>query len=223
MDKGIRPACNAKFLELLPTRVNTREGNTAFRKNVIGFVMEQFGATLPSAATHYNHAFINARALAVDEKQTPEYRALLSTQLAGLGRPEDKKGGRKPKPKAQPAATTPSVIPTPVNALLQNFIKAGAVPNAQPPAAVITDAAAQVGLEDLHEEQQEEGGEEPSDEAPQGGDEQPADAVPAVTLYTVFKSVKGTEVAKDLTEDQADELIAKAAAAKKAKLDKRAQ
>ena len=64
MDKGIRPAANAKFLELIPTRVKTREGNTAFRKTVIAYIMEEFGATLASAATHYNHAFINARTLA---------------------------------------------------------------------------------------------------------------------------------------------------------------
>ena len=89
MDKGIRPACNDNFVELLPTRVNSREGNTAFRKSVIGYVMEEFGTTLASAATHYNHAFIAAKAV-------PE----LQTLLEGLGRAEDKKGGRKPKAKA---------------------------------------------------------------------------------------------------------------------------
>jgi hypothetical protein len=207
MDKGIRPACNAKFLELLPTRQNTREGNTAFRKSVIAFVMEQYGATLASAATHYNHAFIAAR-------EAAKTNETLAAQLLGLGRAEDKKGGRKKVIKP----TAPSVIPQPVNALLQNFINAGAIT----PPAQITAAAAAVGLEGL-QEQQEEAGEESSDDAPQGGDEAPVDDTPAVTLYTVFKVVKGTEVAKDLTEEQADELIAKAAAAKKSKLDKRAQ
>jgi hypothetical protein len=112
MDKGIRPECNRKFAELLPTRVNTREGNTAFRKAVIAHVMEQFGATLASAATHYNHAFIQAREAAKTNEE-------LATLLVGLGRPEDKKGGRKKKEApAQAAAETPAggeeqVEPTP--------------------------------------------------------------------------------------------------------------
>jgi hypothetical protein len=94
MDKGIRPACNAKFLELLPARVNTREGNCAFRKSVMASVMEDFGITLASAATHYNHAFKHAVSL-----NTPG--------LDGLGRPEDKKGGRKPKAKPEAVTATP--------------------------------------------------------------------------------------------------------------------
>jgi hypothetical protein len=84
MDKGIRPECNRMFAQLLPTRVNTREGNTAFRKAVMAHIMENFGITVASAATHYNHSFIQAKANA------PEL-------VEGLGRPEDKKGGRKPK------------------------------------------------------------------------------------------------------------------------------
>ena len=98
MDKGIRPFCNAKFVELLPTRVNSREGNVIFRKAVRFAVMEAFGATEASASTHYNHAFIQAR-------KNPELAALLE----GLGRPEDKKGGRKPKQVA--VAETPAVAP----------------------------------------------------------------------------------------------------------------
>ena len=90
MDKGIRPACNAKFLAELPNRVNTREGNVSFRKNVMAAVMEDFGITLASAATHYNHAFINAKEVAKSD-------AVIEGLLVGLGRPEDKKGGRKPK------------------------------------------------------------------------------------------------------------------------------
>ena len=82
MDKGIRPYTNAKFVELLPTRAAI--GNTAFRKNVMFDIMEAFGITLASAATHYNHAFIQCKAA------TPEL-------VADLGRAEDKKGGRKPK------------------------------------------------------------------------------------------------------------------------------
>lgn len=100
MDKGIRPACNAKFLAELPSRVNTREGNVAFRKNVMGAVMEDFGITLASAATHYNHAFLNA-------KEVAKVDAVVDGLLQGLGRPEDKKGGRKPKAKPEAAVTTP--------------------------------------------------------------------------------------------------------------------
>jgi len=96
MDKGIRPACNAKFLELLPTRAEI--GNTAFRKNVMFHVIEQFGITLASAATHYNHAFQECK------KANP-------TLVEGLGRADDKKGGRKPKVAAIPELVGP-VAPT---------------------------------------------------------------------------------------------------------------
>jgi hypothetical protein len=83
MDKGIRPACTAKFIETLPQR--TELGNTRFRKNIIGYVMEEFGATLAAASTHYNHSFKVVKAV------TPEL-------VEGLGRPEGKNnGGRKRK------------------------------------------------------------------------------------------------------------------------------
>jgi hypothetical protein len=89
-DKGIRVNVNHKFVELLAERATT--GNTRFRANVIGYAMEEFGITLASAATHYNHAFKEA-------KKVPE----LAELLAGLGRAEDKKGGRKPKAKMEAA------------------------------------------------------------------------------------------------------------------------
>ena len=83
MDKGIRPAANAKFVELLPTRAEI--GNTAFRKNVMFYLMEEFGCTNPATATHYNHAFQLVKA------SNPEL-------VVGLGRPEGKNnGGRKKK------------------------------------------------------------------------------------------------------------------------------
>ena len=85
-DRGIRINVNHKFVELLSERATT--GNTRFRANVIGYAMEEFGITLASAATHYNHAFKEA-------KKVPE----LAELLQGLGRAEDKKGGRKPKAK----------------------------------------------------------------------------------------------------------------------------
>jgi hypothetical protein len=117
MDKGIRPACNAKFLALLPDRTNSKEGNTLFRKNVMHFIMEEYGATLASAATHYNHAFINAKELAKTD-------AVLLQQLEGLGRPEDKKGGRKKK------VATVEVQQQVANSalLLQNMMKAVVAP-----------------------------------------------------------------------------------------------
>lgn len=186
MDKGIRPACNAKFMELLPTRVNTREGNVAFRKNVMGFVMEQFGATLASAATHYNHAFIDAKKV--------EANAEL---LAGLGRPEDKKGGRKPKAKPAPDAGSREAVLANMQIALG---KTGGTETPPAPAAVITDAAAAVGLEQIIANAQ-------------------ADAVETPTLHSVRKASDGTVVAEGLTLDEANALIAKAASAKKAKLE----
>lgn len=98
MDKGIRQEAKRKFAELLPTRVNTRDGNRNFRASVNTHLMESFDCTLAAAATHYNHAFIEARKAAAE----PGNEALLAL-LEGLGRPEDKKGGRKPKAKPEAA------------------------------------------------------------------------------------------------------------------------
>lgn len=185
MDKGIRPECNRKFMEELPKRENTRAGNTQFRKNVMCHIMEQFGITLASAATHYNHAFIDAREKAKADEN-------LAKLLEGLGRPEDKKGGRKKKeaPAAAPAAQTSDAAPP-------------------PPAAVISDAAASTGLESLQQTN--------SDDPP-GGDA-PQDEVPAETLYSVRKVSDGTVVCEGLTLEKANELIEKAAKAKKGKLE----
>lgn len=82
MDKGIRVTCNFKFMELLPQRAAM--GNTAFRAAVMNHIVEEFGIPVTSAATHYNHSFQKCR------EANPEL-------VAGLGRAEDKKGGRKPK------------------------------------------------------------------------------------------------------------------------------
>jgi hypothetical protein len=149
MDKGIRPAARAKFVELNEKRRRNEapytgpKANTIFRKDVMHFLMENFGISLASAATHYNEAF------KLVKEATPEL-------VSGLGRAEDKKGGRKPKTE-------------------------GAAPDAK---------------------------KEPE--------------APKVVLYTV-KTGKGKEVAKDLTEAQADEVIAKAKKAKKGNLVKEAQ
>ncbi len=110
-DKGIRLEAKRKFAELLPTRVNTRDGNRNFRAGVNTHLMESFDCTLAAAATHYNHAFIEARKAAAE----PGNEALLAL-LEGLGRPEDKKGGRKPKAKPEageqlePMEDTPTVF-----------------------------------------------------------------------------------------------------------------
>jgi hypothetical protein len=145
MDKGIRPACNAKFAELLPQRAEL--GNTEFRRAVMTYLVEEFGCSEASAATHYNHSFKAVKAL------TPEL-------VEGLGRPEDKKGGRKKK---------------------------GQLALDLEPVSVTT--------------------------------EQEAVAAAEPTLYTVVKAKDKTTVATGLTQEQADALIARATAQKKAKLE----
>lgn len=82
MTKGIRAFTNEIFVKDLPQRAEI--GNTEFRKGVINQVVMAFGITVASASTHYNHALKMVRAT------SPEL-------VEGLGRPEDKKGGRKPK------------------------------------------------------------------------------------------------------------------------------
>jgi hypothetical protein len=86
MDKGIRPAMLAEFAKQLPnhTPFGDPKVNCAFRKSVMATIMEQFGITVASAATHYNHALIQA------QTNAPEL-------VKGLGRAPDKKGGRKKK------------------------------------------------------------------------------------------------------------------------------
>lgn len=93
-DKGIRIACNRKFAELLPQRAEL--GNTGFRKAVMAYIMEEFDISIASAATHYNHSFKKCKA------ENPEL-------VKGLGRPEDKKGGRKPKQAA--VVDAESIVP----------------------------------------------------------------------------------------------------------------
>jgi hypothetical protein len=189
MDKGIRPAAIAMFATLLATRVNTREGNTVFRKGVIAHLEEEFGITHAAGATHYNHAFIDA-------KKKAETDVVLAALLVGLGRPEDKKGGRKPKAKAE---TKASVIPTPVNVLLQNFINAGIVQGPQQPAQ-------QAAVETAQAEETAEV------ETPQG------DVPSEQTVFAVRKKSDDSVVAEGLSFDEAKALIDAAAKAKKAKL-----
>jgi hypothetical protein len=102
MDKGIRPAARSKFVELNELRRRGEgdytgpKANTVFRKHVMCFLMEQYGISLASAATHYNEAF------KLVKEATPEL-------VSGLGRAEDKKGGRKPKVREAAALTAQEV------------------------------------------------------------------------------------------------------------------
>lgn len=76
----IRAYSNAKFAELLPTRAEV--GNTKFRAAVMQAIVAEHGCSVASAATHYNFSFKEMKA------NSPEL-------VKGLGRAEDKKGGRK--------------------------------------------------------------------------------------------------------------------------------
>lgn len=107
MAKGIRTAVNHTFLLLSAKRLagefgdissgTLSEGNKAFRKEVMCFAIDTFGINIASAATAYNHAFKNASKIA------PEL-------VVGLGRSEDKKGGRKPGIKNASNTTVEEVI-----------------------------------------------------------------------------------------------------------------
>ena len=77
--KGIRSFVNEKFAEHLPQL--TELGNVGFRKAVMGAAVSQFGISVASAATHYNHALKTVKAMDAE-------------LVAGLGRSDDKKGGR---------------------------------------------------------------------------------------------------------------------------------
>ena len=81
MTQGIRAYTNARFTKYLPKLGEL--GNVAFRAKVMNGVVAMFGISVASAATHYNHAL-------------KTQRAADPASVAGLGRPEDKKGGRKP-------------------------------------------------------------------------------------------------------------------------------
>lgn len=81
MTKGIRAFVNDTFNNTLPRLGEL--GNIAFRAEVMNQAIMAFGINVASAATHYNHSLKMARAA------NPE-------AVATLGRPEDKKGGRKP-------------------------------------------------------------------------------------------------------------------------------
>lgn len=81
MTKGIRDYVNARFAKYLPKFQAGELDGKAFRAKVMDGAVTKFGITVASAATHYNHALKMTRL--ADEKS-----------VEGLGRPEDKKGGR---------------------------------------------------------------------------------------------------------------------------------
>ena len=82
MTKGIPEFSNEAFAQRIP--MIKPEGGTAFRKAVMASIIESFpGTTVASAATHYNHS---KKMAMIDSPKAIE----------GLGRAEDKKGGRKP-------------------------------------------------------------------------------------------------------------------------------
>lgn len=187
MDKGIRPYCNAKFVELNNLRNRGELSNTAFRKSVMADCMEAFGITLASAATHYNHAFKTVK-------------ELNSELVSGLGRADDKKGGRKPKA---------TVVAAAVASILGNVLLARSGNEGDDAFnECVAAAAGTVGPDTAA-----------VDQAPNASDELlGTPEVPEVKTYTVTRAKDGAVIATGLLLTDAEALCAKATAAKKAKL-----
>lgn len=83
MTQGIRSYTNTRFAKYLPQFQSGELSGKDFRAKVMNGAVTKFAITVASAATHYNHALKMQRL--ADPKS-----------VEGLGRPEDKKGGRKP-------------------------------------------------------------------------------------------------------------------------------
>lgn len=81
MTQGIRAFTIDTFNANLASREKT--GNVEFRRTVMAMTCAAFDISIASAATHYNHA------LKLAKETNP-------SAVEGLGRSEDKKGGRKP-------------------------------------------------------------------------------------------------------------------------------
>lgn len=81
MTKGIRDYVNARFTQYLIGFQSSELTGNAFRAKVMDGAVNKFGISVASAATHYNHALKMARLAS-------------PTSVEGLGRPDDKKGGR---------------------------------------------------------------------------------------------------------------------------------
>ena len=81
MTKGIREYTIARFNKYLPQQQSGELSNKDFRAKVMNGAIAKFEISVASAATHYNHA------LKMTRLESPK-------AVEGLGRPEDKKGGR---------------------------------------------------------------------------------------------------------------------------------
>jgi len=81
--KGIRDFVSDMFLTNLPAFQAGELTGTQFRRKVMDAAVNQFQISVASASTQYNFALKSQR------ENDPE-------SVAGLGRSEDKKGGRKP-------------------------------------------------------------------------------------------------------------------------------
>jgi hypothetical protein len=83
MAQGIRDFCNQEFAAQLPRLQAGEVNGTEFRATVMQAVVQKFSISVAAAATHYNHSL-------------KMQRIVDPNSIKGLGRPEDKKGGRKP-------------------------------------------------------------------------------------------------------------------------------
>lgn len=133
MTQGIRDFVNAKFGELLPQRAEM--GNTAFRKAVMQAAVAQFGITVASAATHYNHSLKTVRSLD-------------PTLVEGLGRPEGKKGGRPvTKPVTVVKVKTGEVVVDGISRAKAEELILAAISKNKPKLAIKQDLDAQAAAE----------------------------------------------------------------------------
>jgi len=106
MTQGIREFTNANFATTLPKLQSGEIKPAEFRREVMDLAVVAFGISVASAATHYNHALKQARL------EDPK-------SVKSLGRPEDKKGGRK-------AVTTFDVIKVKTGEVIVSGVSKGA-------------------------------------------------------------------------------------------------
>ena len=201
MDKGIRSGMVSEFNKRLDTLSET--GGKVFRKHLIFWAVEQYGCTVNAACTHYNHAKNEAAKIPA-----------LAEKMAGLGRaPEKNNGGRKRKTAV--AEAIPSVIPTPVGSLLQNFLTALTLTTpateVDEEAALAETHAALLEHNDTEQVREEVEFDWTQEEGPEG-------LFPEQSEFKVCKKSDGTVVAEGLSFEAAKQLVNAAAAAKKAKL-----
>jgi hypothetical protein len=182
MDKGIRSGVDFEFNRLLPQwrEMGGRLPGSNFRHAVVAWAVENYEVTWSSGCTHYNHSLQAAKV------SRPEL-------CEGLGRAEDKKGGRKTNASklaaalvAVEAATAGTAADT--SEQFQEWVAAvaGAIPE------TVIDAAATGEVEDT--------------------------AITVPQTYTVTRVKDGAVVAEGLVLAAAEAMLARAAAGKKAKL-----